>query len=130
MLLLAWRCTADAHGTEATLDRKITTFGFLFICPQCCNSLKLNLTCEHTKKKLWANFLKLLQSTFYINNGLDVKGVACSDKITEYYHLTLQFPSVLQSVLASFSSLFWFNSLQLYCFDSVSPLSSALFVPK
>ncbi len=39
-----------------------------------------------------------------------VKGIAHSGKPTQNYHLTPQFPSALQSLLASFSSLFWFSS--------------------
>ncbi len=33
----------------------------------------------------------------------------------------------MQSFIAYFSSLFWFYGLQLYCFGSLSPLSSVLF---
>ena len=40
----------------------------------------------------------------------NVKGVTSSDEPTENHHLTLQFPSALQSFLESFSSLFWFSS--------------------
>lgn len=36
------------------------------------------------------------------------KGVPLSDESTENYHPTLQFPSALQSIVASFSSFFWF----------------------
>ncbi len=43
---------------------------------------------------------------------------------------TLQFPSVLWSILASLNSLFWFYGLQLYCFGSVSLLTSTLFPVK
>ncbi len=39
----------------------------------------------------------------------NVEGVACRDKTTYDYRLTLQFSSALSSVLASFSSLFWFS---------------------
>lgn len=37
----------------------------------------------------------------------NVKGITHTEKPTENYHQTLQFLSALQSVLASFSSLFW-----------------------
>lgn len=40
----------------------------------------------------------------------NVNGVMSSDKPTENHHPTLQFPSALQSFLASFSSLFWLSS--------------------
>ena len=56
--------------TEGALDHKITTIGFLFVCPLSCNSLKLTLNVEYSKN-VWAHFLKLLQSFFYINNGLN-----------------------------------------------------------
>lgn len=39
-----------------------------------------------------------------------VKGIARSDEPTETYHPTLHFLSALQSILASFSSFFWFFS--------------------
>lgn len=48
----------------------------------------------------------------------NLKGVACSDQLTENYHLTLQLPLSLQSVSASFSTLFWFSNLQLFCICS------------
>lgn len=38
----------------------------------------------------------------------NVKGVTHTDKTTETYHQTLQFPPALWSTLASFSSLFCF----------------------
>ena len=42
---------------------------------------------------------------------LNVTWVARRDKATEKYQLTLQFPLVLWSFLASFSRLFWFYGL-------------------
>ncbi len=57
----------------------------------------------------------------------NVKGVPGSDEPTENYHPTLQFPSALRSILASFSSLFWFSGPQLCYSGSLSPLSSILF---
>ncbi len=41
------------------------------------------------------------------------KGVICSDKATENYHVTPLFLSALQSVSVSFSSLFWLHGPQL-----------------
>lgn len=69
----------------------------------------------------------------YTNNGLIGhmygKDIAHSDKLAENYHPTLHFPSaVAQRVLASFHSWLWFESPQLLCFDSLSMLSSALFL--
>lgn len=50
-------------------------------------------------------------------------------RLAENYHPTLHFPSaVAQRVLASFHSWLWFESPQLLCFDSLSMLSSALFL--
>ena len=48
-----------------------------------------------------------------------VKGVAYSAKLSENYLPTLQLPSALQSILVSFSSLFWF-----YCFGQHRLLQS------
>lgn len=52
----------------------------------------------------------------------NVKGVTCSDQPKEDFFPTLQLPSTIWSILASFSSLFWFYSAQLYCFVSLSLL--------
>lgn len=50
----------------------------------------------------------------------NVKGLARNDESTENSHLTLQFPSALQNIVVSFSSLFWFSGLQLSCVGSLS----------
>ncbi len=50
----------------------------------------------------------------------NVKGVAHISEPTENYHQTLQFPSALQSVLASLSLLFWLSHPQLYLVHSHS----------
>ncbi len=57
----------------------------------------------------------------------NAKVVTRSDKPTKKYYPTLQFPSAVWRFIVSFSSLFWFYGLQLYCFGSFSPLSSELF---
>lgn len=54
----------------------------------------------------------------------NVKDVACRNKTTENYLPTLLSLSLLRSIFASFSSLF---CCKLYCFGSVSGLSTQLF---
>lgn len=58
----------------------------------------------------------------------NVQHITQSDEPTENCHSTLQFPSALQSIVASFSSLFRIYSLYLYCSGSLSLLSSTSFL--
>lgn len=60
----------------------------------------------------------------------NMKRAACSDKITQNHHYTHAIPSSPAEFLVSFSFWFWFYSPQLYCFDSLSLLSSASFMAK
>lgn len=85
-----------------------------------------------TKISLSAEALKLNLSIFLYWQWIkwlwmNLIVITRSDKPTENYHQTLQSPSVLGSVLASFSQLFWFQGPQLYCFYSLSLLSSTSF---
>ncbi len=77
---------------------------------------------------IWLVFKAALINIFILT--MDQKTVQLergAHELTENYHTTLQFPSALWSVLLSLSSLFWFYGPQLYCSDSVSPLSSTSF---
>lgn len=56
----------------------------------------------------------------------NVRGLG-SDKLKRDDHQTLQFPSALRSIGASFSSVFWFTARNFYCLNSVSELSSTVF---
>lgn len=56
-----------------------------------------------------------------------MEGVASCDKPKIIYYPALQFPSALWSILASFSTLFWFHGLHIHSSGSVSPLSSVSF---
>lgn len=83
---------------------------------------RIHLSDNFLKQQLWhciglwgvfkaASFLYFLLTAH-------VKGVACRNKRSEKYRMNLQFPSPLQRVLPSFSSLLWFYSPQLSSFVS------------
>lgn len=63
----------------------------------------------------------------YVDGSNDSMKCERSHESTENYGGTLHFLSVLQDVEASFSFLLCFFASQLYCFDSVSLLSSTSF---
>ncbi len=73
-----------------------------------------NMQCEESH---CSNLLFFFRLTDQITT-CRAKRVACSDEQTDNYHPTLQFPSALWKVLASFRLLFWFSCLQLYSFGS------------
>lgn len=56
----------------------------------------------------------------------NVKGVTHNEEPTQNYHRMLKVHSAIESFIASFSTLFWFYYLQLYCVSS--QLSSELFL--
>lgn len=74
----------------------------------------------------WEIILKDVQrdGVLAMDQMCNVKCVACSDDRTENYHPN---SAVLQRFLVSLGSLFWFYCSQIYCFGSVSLLSSVLF---
>lgn len=73
----------------------------------------------HSSQKWTLLFIKAaLINHFKLHNNEShdyfyVKGVARTDKHTESYHPTQQFPAAVQSFVAAFSSLFEFSGLKL-----------------
>ncbi len=60
----------------------------------------------HLQLLVKAALINIFRLTIYQMTMCDVKGVFCSNKTTEIYHLTLQEPLLLL-FLGSFTSLFW-----------------------
>lgn len=67
----------------------------------------------HFDGKLWLRCYKLNTGRFWILSLKLYSSILLHDKLPENYHPTLQVPSALWTVLASFSPLFWFSGPQL-----------------